>query len=212
MKTCNVCGETLSLDHFNLSFGNTKDGYVNYCKVCKNEKQRRFRLKHNNSHTLKYEKTKKGFLVRLYRNMKSRITGVQKAKHHLYAGKDLLPKEEFYAWALSHNDFHRLFSLYEASGFDKQKAPSVDRINTELGYTIQNMRWMTYKQNSALGCLTHANQIKRRVSQYDLSGGYIATYESITEAANKSGACNSHICRVVNGELKTAKGFIWKVM
>ena len=31
----------------------------------------------------KYEKTKKGFLMRLYRNMQSRVQGVQKKKHHL---------------------------------------------------------------------------------------------------------------------------------
>ena len=39
----------------------------------KNEKQRLSRKLNNNLHTKKYEKTKKGFLVRLYRNMLSRV-------------------------------------------------------------------------------------------------------------------------------------------
>jgi len=39
----------------------------------KNEKQRRLRDANGNYYTKKYEKTPKGFLMRLYRNMKSRI-------------------------------------------------------------------------------------------------------------------------------------------
>src|SRR5437868_1147795 len=65
------------------------------------ETQRRIRAKINNRYTHKYEKTPKGFLMRLYRNMQSRVTGVQKKKYHLYEGKELLPRAEFYDWALN---------------------------------------------------------------------------------------------------------------
>ena len=56
-------------------------------------------MKHNEEHNRKrreicnrYEKTPKGFLMRLYRNMKSRVKGVQQAKHHLYEHCELLRK------------------------------------------------------------------------------------------------------------------------
>jgi hypothetical protein len=65
----------------------------------KNEKQRLYREKTNNSISKKYEKTPNGFLMRMYRNMKSRVSGVQIQKFHLYEGKELLGKEDFYAWA-----------------------------------------------------------------------------------------------------------------
>ncbi len=63
------------------------------------EQQRIRRKKDGNKNTKKYEKTHKGFLMRLYRNMQSRVTGVQKLKYHLYEGLTILPRKEFYEWA-----------------------------------------------------------------------------------------------------------------
>ncbi len=48
-----------------------------------NRIQRENRKITNNIYTRRYEKTKKGFLVRLYRNMQSRTNGIQKKKYHL---------------------------------------------------------------------------------------------------------------------------------
>lgn len=101
-----------------------------------------------------YEKTPKGFLMRLYRNMKSRITGIQKQKAHLYEGKALLDKEEFYNWAEFHPSFIKLFNNYVASGYDRKAAPSVDRINPDLGYLIKNMEWVTMSENSRRSSVT----------------------------------------------------------
>ena len=120
----------------------------------KNRKQREYRRKNGNVCTKKYEKTKKGFLVRLYRNMKSRICGVQKEKHHLYAGKYLLDKEEFYSWALNSFAFHDLFEKWEKSNYPRKLAPSVDRINSSEGYSIENMEWTTHSENSRRGSIS----------------------------------------------------------
>ena len=117
----------------------------------KNEKQKLYRLSNNNVCTKKYEKTPNGFLVRLYRNMKSRITGVQKDKFHLYEGKYLLGKEEFYKWAKDNPNFLLLLKEYENSNYDRKLAPSVDRVNSKLGYFIDNMEWVTHSENSRRG-------------------------------------------------------------
>jgi len=61
----------------------------------------------------KYEKTKKGFVMRMYRNMKSRVEGVQKKKAHLYFGLELMDKSEFYNFALTSKQFNELFDAYE---------------------------------------------------------------------------------------------------
>lgn len=114
----------------------------------KNEKQRLYRSRTNNAITKKYEKTPNGFLVRLYRNMKSRITGVQVAKFHLYEGKELLAKNDFYEWAKNSPKFYQLFKEYEDSNYDRKLAPSVDRVNSKLGYFIDNMEWVTHSENS----------------------------------------------------------------
>lgn len=116
--------------------------------------QRAKRAENGNAYTAKYERTKHGKLMRIYRNMKSRIEGVQWMKAHLYAGKYLLPKYEFYGWALGSAEFHRLFREWEESGFDRKLAPSVDRKDSNQGYAVWNMEWVTHSENSRRGAVS----------------------------------------------------------
>lgn len=122
------------------------------------EKQREYRRANGNACTLKYERTKHGKLMRLYRNMKSRIEGVQWMKAHLYRGKYLLPKDEFYIWAIASPDFHRLYSEWVASDYDRKLAPSVDRKDSSIGYRIWNMEWVTQSENSRRGAVSKRTQ------------------------------------------------------
>jgi hypothetical protein len=97
---------------------------------------------------IKYErKSKQGFLMRAYRNMQSRVTGVQSRKHHLYVGKELLPRAEFYAWSLADPDFNRLFDAWLAAGHPRRTCPSIDREDSALGYAFGNIRWITFSEN-----------------------------------------------------------------
>lgn len=140
MRVCTYCQESHELEKFRID-KKGKDGRGYMCKPC-------FKV-----YTKEYEKTERGFLMRSYRNMKSRITGIQKKKAHLYEGKSLLPKEEFYQWAGTSN-FSEMFEVYKKSGFDQKLAPSVDRIDSSKGYEIGNIRWITHSHNSSLGSLS----------------------------------------------------------
>jgi len=121
------------------------------------EYQKQRRKLTSNSDTKKYEKTYKGYLMRKYRNMQSRVTGVQSKKAHLYLGLEILPRDDFYDWALSSDEFYLLFESYKTSEFDRKLAPTVDRIDPKIGYIISNMRWLTHSENSRL---TSRNIIK----------------------------------------------------
>lgn len=123
-------------------------------KKKKLDNQRERRADNGNLDTKKYEKTKKGFLMRLYRNMQSRIVGVQKSKHHLYRGKYILPRTEFYEWAFSSEKFYELFSIWENSNYSRKLTPSVDRVNSKIGYEIKNMEWVTHSENSKRGAIS----------------------------------------------------------
>ena len=116
-----------------------------------NQKQREYRQRTGNAATKRYEKTQKGFLMRCYRNMQSRVSGVQKAKQHLYGGKELLSREEFYNWAFNNLQFFVLFCNWENSGYDRKLTPSVDRIDSSKGYSPDNMEWVTHSENSRRG-------------------------------------------------------------
>lgn len=115
--------------------------------------QRERRKQNGNADTKKYEKTKQGFLMRLYRNMSSRVLGIQKQKQHLYLNKSLLSREDFYSWANSSENFHYMFKVWEDSGYDRKLCPTVDRKDSSKGYEEDNMRWLTHSENSALGAL-----------------------------------------------------------
>ena len=91
--------------------------------------------------------------MRTYRNMRSRVSGVQSKKAHLYLGLELLDKDYFYQWSLQNEDFQRLIKQYRDSGYDMKFAPSIDRKDTTKGYTIDNIRWITHSLNSTLGAL-----------------------------------------------------------
>jgi hypothetical protein len=108
-------------------------------------------VRSNEAHRLacrKYERyNRRGFLMRAYRNMQSRIMGIQHRKRHLYEGKELLARDAFYEWSFFSEDFHRLFDEWTASGHERRLCPSVDRIDSRLGYELSNMRWVTFTEN-----------------------------------------------------------------
>lgn len=115
--------------------------------------QKDYRLKNGNIHTKVYEKTRKGKLVRTYRNMLSRVLGIQKKKEHLYGGLAVLDKELFYEWSLRNSDFNTLFDAWVKSGYDRKLSPSIDRKDTSVGYTLENIQWITHSENSRQGGL-----------------------------------------------------------
>lgn len=92
--------------------------------------------------------------MRLYRNMQSRVRGIQKAKAHLYAHIKALPsRKEFYVWATAQPAFHRLFEDYRLAAFNRKLAPSVDRIDSQKGYEFDNLEWVTMSENSRRGAV-----------------------------------------------------------
>lgn len=124
------------------------------CAACKLKQQATRRFNSCNATTQKYEKTPNGFLMRMYRNMISRVSGIQHKKAHLYCGLEILEKQEFYEWAKSSKEFWNLFNTYQESGFQQRLAPTVDRIDSSIGYIPSNMRWLTHSENSRLGSLS----------------------------------------------------------
>lgn len=98
-----------------------------------------------------YEKTPKGFLMRTYRNMQSRVTGVQVKKAHLYKGLMILPRDDFYAWTWENPTFWRLYKQWAATDYDRRLTPSINRINSSKGYLLDNIEWLTHSVNSSLG-------------------------------------------------------------
>lgn len=148
LKVCNSCLEGKPVREFPSS-KEGRGGLMAICRVCKNAKQRQYRKSNSDSCTKRYEKTAKGYIMRTYNNMIGRVKG--RVKPHLYKGLDLLAKDEFYSWSLDNPGFNNLFTEYTNSNYDMKLAPSIDRRDTSLGYTLDNIRWITHSENSRIG-------------------------------------------------------------
>lgn len=113
--------------------------------------QRERRKKTGNSDAKKYERTKKGKLMRAYRNMESRVKGIVQKSQHLYFDLPLLSRQDFYEWSLADDDFTNIYEAWVEAGYDRKLSPSIDRIDTGDGYTVGNIRWVTHSENSRCG-------------------------------------------------------------
>lgn len=131
------------------------------------EKQRINRKKTGNATTKKYEKTRNGFLMRTYRNMKSRVCGVTKNKNHLYLGLSLLEKNVFYEFSKSNLVFNQLYIEWVKSGYQRSLTPSVDRIDSSKGYDIDNIQWLTFAENSIKGLKSRWLKVKQTLAHTD---------------------------------------------
>jgi len=109
------------------------------------------------------------FLNKMYRDMKARVTGTKRGavadrSSHIYVGKPILPKDVFMQWARNHPDFLTLYKRYVMNDFERRLAPSINRINSKKGYTLDNMEWMTSGQNSGLsGTVIKMKNAERKV-------------------------------------------------
>lgn len=169
MKTCNKCKKRKLLAAF------SKNGKLLHgtCKICRAESSREF-YKNNREYYQEQKKEYKhsihGYLISSYGYMKKRVEGrVSNKKYaHYWLGKPILPKEVFIEWSKNHPDFLRLFKRWTMAGHDQKLSPSVNRIDSNKGYTLDNIEWVTVSQNSSLAGAVRS--FNKRKAVYALLG------------------------------------------
>jgi hypothetical protein len=133
------------------------DGHVNKCKDC-NKKDVRENYSKNREYYRDYDVKRqrmniKRILNHRYNSLKARCDyefAASKSQNYTARGMAYLSKEEFIEWANeTMNDFMELYNNWASKGFKRADCPSVDRINGNLGYTKNNMQWLTQSENSS---------------------------------------------------------------
>src|SRR5271157_1478739 len=124
-------------------------------KGCKKESVQRNLYCHSHRNRVTIDK----FLGQAYSHMRARVNGTSGTKTpHLYVGKAIMPRDIFLIWAKNNPEFLVLYKRWTMSNFDRKLTPSVNRINSNKGYTLDNVEWITNSLNCSLaGSVRHTN-------------------------------------------------------
>lgn len=90
--------------------------------------------------------------------------------------------------------------------------PCVNHIDeNKFNNKASNLEWCTYKYNNTYHNrhFEAGKKLQKAVSQFDVNGRLVDTYESVKAASKATGMREQGIARAARGERKTYKGYLW---
>jgi ribosomal protein L37E len=84
--------------------------------------------------------TVNGFISKMYDGM------IQRTKEKNYP--ELISRKEFYIFAQNSKIFLNLFQVWEKANHPRKLVPSIDRIDNNLGYSKNNIQFLTQSENA----------------------------------------------------------------
>ena len=125
----------------------------------------------------------RGLLLNRYSGMK------QRSKIYNYGIS--ITKEEFLTFSLNDINFIDIYKNWISSDYNNKSSPSVDRIDSNKGYCLGNIQWLTFSENCSKGIgekpSEHINVILQgsRWRPYVCSGGknkYLGSFKTKEKA------------------------------
>lgn len=145
-KECFCCKKFKSFACFYSSKIN-KSGLFTNCIECEKQRTRK-RMPEKLAGNKLYYRTLHGHLTKIYNAMKRRCNPSNAVSRPWYYGvKVKLTKEDFFRWSLKQTNFMELHLVWEQSGYTRNLVPSIDRIDSDLHYSVDNMRWLSLAEH-----------------------------------------------------------------
>ena len=156
----------------------------------------------------KYAHSKKGVVSHIY-------SGQKTSSKHRGHQPPTYTKQQLTDWLLGQPLFHTMFDTWVDSKYEKGLKPSCDRCNDLLGYSLSNIRLVTFDENQGKEWYLHklgqaSKQEYRPVIQYDLHGDLICEHASMNIASRAANIPQSNIWKCCNNLRYTAGGFKWE--
>jgi hypothetical protein len=176
-KTCVECGEEII-------------GVVqkNMCRLCYKKS-----WNEKNSKTLDY------IIKQKYHDMVARI------KKYKYG--EICPREEFYEIANNSPELKKLHKAWFESGYEHRLTPSVDRIDNNHGYTIDNIQFITQSENAKKAHIENPPR-SRSIKCKLVKGDEVFYFESMRAASKFLGLNKGAISQNIKKGGTTLSG--WK--
>ena len=228
-KTCSDCKEAKRVSEFYKNKTKTGFYYSSICKKCAIIRVEKYRKT-----APKEVKEKISARRKIYRENKKqeketwfkKIYAAMKKRNRNKFGLELcFSLEEFQNWVSQNyqEEFHKMFSDYVKSGFDKAICPSIDRIDDYKGYSFDNMQLLTWEENNKKGRECQKNKkscaevatkyCSKTVIQFDTNMNFIREYKSAHEVERETGFRANLIARACrrnrDGFRCVSKGYIW---
>jgi len=154
-----------------------------------------------------YRRTKYGLIQKIYKKQ------VEKSKERNH-GLPEYTLHELREWMLSQDIYHKLHAEWVESEYDTQKIPSCDRLDDYKGYSFDNLRIVTWRENQQKEYDDRKNGLNNKlnnpVSQYSKNGELIRHFHSHQEAQRVTGVEATLISRCRRGLQKHAGKFLWR--
>lgn len=84
-----------------------------------------------------------------YYHMKDRVLG-RSTRLSSARGKELISHREFIVWCKKYDNlivFITIYMEWAESGFQEHLSPSIDRVDNNRGYALDNIRWLSVAEN-----------------------------------------------------------------
>jgi hypothetical protein len=89
----------------------------------------------------------KVFVNKMYDNMYCRVKNYS-GKHASYKGLEICSRAEFKNFALNNKQLIELYQAWQKNNYHQHFLPTPDRINRILGYSLNNIQFLTYIENT----------------------------------------------------------------
>lgn len=139
---------------------------------------------------------------KIWADMKTRCNNTKCKKYNLYGGRGIKVSEK---WNTYQNFYDDMWNSYQQhSEIYGEKQTTLDRINPNDDYKLDNCRWATYKQQR-VNVGNKANYLA-----INLSTKEEIEFSNLKEFAEQNGFQRQRIFEVINGKYSQHKGWAFK--
>ena len=144
------------------------------------------------------------FLRTRYTEIKQRCTNQNNSRADIYYGKKFCTLEEFLEKFKADSNLKILLHQWKQSDYLPKFAPSIDRIDNDGDYSIDNLQFITHSEN----CMKDKNY--PRIKAWDKSGTYLGEFIGQEEAARQLKLHQANIWKVLNKQRKHTCGYYFE--